>query len=219
MDGNPTYQELTDSLGDLLVLRGFSVENWGMRPGNLSAFLLALALGAQSPPVKNPGWKTYKNANYNFSLTYPTRWSSYEGVDRNGVLLTPHDIRQFHLRPEIGVGGSVGQPSDADEARSRTIEEDFQFGLASLKEYGHARNLVVVSKVTTKMQGLLAVESTIRYEDGSNGTNWFDKQILIHSDDSTTYHLGLHCSPDDASVLLPLFDRICRSFRILGPRA
>ena len=187
----------------------------------LLVFSVSAAVPSQSPYVKNRRWRTYRNANYNFSLRYPAHgWSKYEGFDQNGVSLRPLDKSRFHLPPEIGVGGAVGQPSDADETRSRNLEEDFQFGLDALKEYGHARNLVVLSKASTTIQGRRAIVSTTRYEHSSTGYIWFHKEILIHTeDDSPTYHLELYCSPDDAPVLVPLFDNISKTFRILGPPA
>ena len=195
-----------------------------MRLAFFSILMCALCVpGALRSQSTVPGshWKTYRNANYNFSLSYPaTTWSKYEGVDRNGARLTPRDRSKFHLQPEIGAGGAVGQPSDPDESRSRNLEEDFQSGLEALKEYGHARNLAVLSNVRTTIQGLPAIASTIRYEDSANGSIWLYKEILIHAESgSPTYHLGLRCSPDDTGILVPLFDRIVKTFRILGPPA
>ena len=188
-------------------------------------WILVCALGVpsvlRSQSTSSAHWKVYRNANYNFSLRYPaTDWSKYEGFDRNGVRLASRDTSKFHLRPEIGAGGAVGQPSDADESRSRSLNEDFQAGLEALKEYGHARNLVVLNKVRTTIQGLPAIVSTIRYQDSSNGSIWLYKEILAHAEhDSPTYHLELLCSPDDAGILIPLFDEIAKTFRILGPPA
>ena len=163
-------------------------------------------------------WKTYKNTNYNFVVKYPPDWSTYEGLTKNGITIAPRNVKQFHFRPEMGASGSVGQPSEADGTRSENLEEDFQSRLRVIKEYVKGRNVVVLAKITTKIEGLPAIESTVRYQD-STGLIWFDKDVLVHSDDdSTTYHLGLHCSPDDVSVLVPLFEAICKSFRILGPR-
>jgi hypothetical protein len=184
------------------------------------ALLLVIAVVAQSPTVETSAWNTYKNANYNFAVKYPAQWSIYEGFTKNGITMTPRNTGQFHLRPEIGVGGNVGQPSVADEKRSRNIEEDFQFGLNALKEYGNARNLTVLSKTTTRVQDLPAIESTVRYEDSTTGRTWFYKEILIHADnDSTTYHLSLRCSTDDEPTLVPLINALYKTFRILGPRA
>ena len=134
--------------------------------------------------------------------------------------MSPHSAGRFRLRPEIGVGGSVGQPSEVDEKRIRNLEEDFQSELSTLNQYGNARNLSVMSKVNRKVQGLAAIESTFSFEDSRTGRIWFYKEILVHAvDDSTAYHLSLRCSTDDAATLVPLFDAVCRTFRILGPRA
>ena len=189
------------------------------------ALLLSLGVSAslpgRSPSVESSRWKTYRNTNYNFSLSYPSGgWSKDEGVNRNGVRLALRDKRQFIFGRRSKQVVRLGNLSDADETRNRNIEEDFQVGLDGLKNYSNARNLSVLSKVGTKVQGLPAIVSTIRFEDSSNGHVWFNKEILIHGEgDSPTYHLTLHCSPDDASVLVPLFDRICKTFRILGPPA
>jgi len=195
-----------------------------MKLVSFSILLLCLsmpsALGSQSDH-QDDGWKTYRNEHYNFSLRYPVdKWYQYEGVDKNGVELTPRDGSNFKLSPEIRVGGASGQPSEADETRSRNLGEDFQVGLDALKEYGNARNLVVLSKVPRKVQGLSALVSTIRYEDSSNRQIWLRKEILIHSEsDSTTYRLSLLYSPDNAAALLPVFDRIAKTFHILSPPA
>ena len=165
--------------------------------------------------------KVYRNDNYNFSFQYPAGdWLVREGSNMSGASLTPREKSKFRQSPEIGVGGAVGQPSDADPNRVQILEEDMQSRLAAMKEYGHARNLVVLSKKSMRIQGLPALMSTDKYQDSATGLLWFDKQILVHtSEDSTSYHLDLHCSPGDAAILLPIFDRIVLSFRILGPRA
>src|SRR5579871_2374441 len=182
-------------------------------------FVLAVStpiiVSPQSTGQNEAQWKTYRNPNYNFSFRYPVKeWTTYEGFDRNGVDLTPRGKNKFHLPPEIGAGGAVGQPSDADERRKQTLDEDFQFRLDVLKEYGHARDLIILSKQVTEIQGLPAIVSTVRYENSLNGQIWFSKDILIHSkDDSANYDIGLYCSFDDAPVLTILFDRIAQTFR------
>jgi len=179
----------------------------------------AMSQGATSS--ERTGWKTYQNVNYNFSFEYPARtWSLTVGLDGNGVDLTPIDKSLFHLPPEIGAGGSVGQPSDADENRSRNLDEDFQSYLHALDGgYSRAQNITVVSRKSLLLQGFPAIVSTISFERPT-GRLWFNKVILIHTkDDSTTYHLGLTCSPDDVSSLTPIFDQIVNSYLILGPRA
>lgn len=103
-------------------------------------------------------WTLYRNSHYSFLLRYPAdQWSHYEPIDGNGVVLAPRDQSRFHLPPQIRVGGGVGQPSDADEFRNETLEEDFQAGLNSLNEYGHAKNVTVLSKTAAKVEGRSAI--------------------------------------------------------------
>jgi len=135
------------------------------------------------------------------------------------MLLTPRGKPNFRLPPAIGGGGGVGQPSAADEHRCRTLEEDFEFFLNAIRKRPSPRtqDLAVLSKTRVAVQGLPAIQSTIRYRN-SFGEAWFDEEILIHTrDDGINYHLELHCSPDDLAVLLPLFDEVVATYRILGP--
>ncbi len=165
-------------------------------------------------------WKTYFNERFNFSVDYPPGWSLQEGGNRAGMDLKPMDKAKFHLIPEMGAGGAIGQPSKVDERCCQTLEEQFEENLAALREYGHGRNIIVVSKKNVEVQGLPAIDSSIRYEDSSTGGAWFDRTILIHArDNGLSYNVELRCSPPDVEALMPLFDRMRKSFRILGPPA
>jgi len=195
------------------TLWGFSfVPAQGSAQGNVPS--------APSPARIYPGWLTYLNRNYNFTLQYPMEWETREGLNMSGVNLRPRDAGKFRLPPEMGAGGAVGQPNGKDENRPRTLEEHFQSRLDALKEYGHATDVIVLSKKSVEYQCLPAIVSTLRYRDARNGDTWFDKEILIHTpDDGLSYSLSLHSALQDRRTLVPLFDKMARSFRILGPRA
>jgi hypothetical protein len=215
VDDRLTYQlELQCSPGDLPVLMPIF-------DGVVSTLQIAQPPPATCQPLRQGGerWTTYRNANYSFSLSYPARgWRLYEGEDGNGMNLTPLEKSRFRLTPEMGAGGAVGQPSDADEHRCRTLEEDFEFGLDAIRHYDRAQNLILLSKKRARVQGLPAIVRSIRYEDAL-GEVWFDKDVLIHTrNDWVTYHLGLRCSPADLPALMPIFNKLVRTFRILGPR-
>lgn len=163
----------------------------------------------------------YRNMNYNFTFEYPAGWSIYEGFDGNGVSAYPPSKEAAPWRPTVGVGGSVGQPSDKDETRPRTLLEDLEFRLKALSDGPDpAKNVVVLGQKAIVVQGLPGVVSTIRFQQGAANQSWILKQILLHSqDDTVTYHLSLMCHPDDVAVLTPAFDQVVRTFRILGPPA
>ena len=164
---------------------------------------------------------TYRNKNYDFSFDYPAEWVIYEGFDRNGVSLYPFPNTKTASRPIIGVGGSAGQPSENNDSHPQTLQEDFEFHLEAMKRGpAPAVDLRIVSNEPVSLQGLPAIVGTIEFKRGNPKENWVMKEILIHTrDDSVTYHLTLICHPEQVEVLVPLFDNVTKSFRILGPPA
>jgi hypothetical protein len=165
--------------------------------------------------------RKYENKNYNFTFEYPSGWSMYEGFDGNGVSIYPPSKEKSPWRPMISVGGSVGQPSEKDESRPRTILEDLASLLQALRELQDpATNLSVVEQRDITLQGLPGIVSTVKFEQGPSNQRWILKHILLHTkDDSVTYHLSLLCHSGDSSALSPVFDKVVGTFRILGPPA
>lgn len=166
--------------------------------------------------------KKYLNKNYNFRFEYPGSWTLFQGLDGNGVSIYPdQQSASAYLRRAIGVGGSVGQPSEKESDRLQTLDEDFESLLNAIKQGPYpARKVIVVSRKRTTIQGLPALASKIEFESGNPRQHWVYIFILIHTpDDATTYHISLYCHPDDLSVFSKSFDLVVRTFRILGPRA
>ena len=189
---------------------------------HIKVFALAVlftAFYSSSPAQTDFGWKTYKNNNYQFTFEYPAKgWTLYEGEDRNGVAIYASDSGEFHQRPQLGAGGHIGQSSHVDEKRPQTLEEDFQSQLKTMSDYGHAKELQVLSRKSRELQGLKGIESTVQYKDPPTGDIWIYRSVLLHtSNNRLTYDLMLTCSPKDMHTLMPLFEKMIRTFRILGP--
>ena len=136
----------------------------------------------------------------------------------SGLNLKPVDETKYRFDPEMGAGGAIGQPRRVDGKCCQALEEDFAGGVGALKEYGHGRNVTILSKKNVEVQALPAIDSSIRYEDSLTGITWFQRRVLIHTrDQGLSYSVGMRCSPADVPALMPLFDRMLKSFRILGP--
>lgn len=161
----------------------------------------------------------YRNKNYNFSFKYPSGWGIYEGFDGNGVSVYPFSKIKSALQPAIGVGGTVGQPSEKDSRHLQTLQEDIEFRMHAMKEGPDpASNLKVVSSEPTIVQGLPAIVITAEFDSGNPKQGWVLKEILIHTrDDAVTYHLSLICRREDFPNLAQSFGKIAETFRILGP--
>jgi hypothetical protein len=99
------------------------------------ALLLVVAASAAGQSVS----PHYFNQNYNFCIDNPGLSQHNEPFDGNAISLTPPGQKLQYPYPEITVSGRVNQPSAHDDTRGETLEEIFDSGLATIKEYGNAR--------------------------------------------------------------------------------
>ena len=190
----------------LLLLGNLGSVGWASEPPALSQDPLATE-------VTTPNQKhltKYRNRNYNFCFEYPASWGIYQGFDGNGVSLYPLPKPQSTSQPTIGVGGSVGQPSERGRANLQTLKEDFESRLQATRAGPNpAINLKVLNSEITTMRGLPTIVSTVEFDRGTPMQEWALKQILIHTgDDAVTYHLSLSCCPEDLLALGRAFNEV-----------
>ena len=172
--------------------------------------LAAVALGLRGSDSKNS--RKYWNERYNFCIEYPRDWARKESFTRNGVGLQPKKPSGLSAVPNIAIGARVNQPSEADQERLRTLEEDFQFMLESLQE--QEEDVAVLSKEKGLLQGLPAITSTIYFIDRRSRRPTFVKDVILKTDYERIYFLSLECHPDDAPSVVPILDKIVESFKL-----
>jgi hypothetical protein len=209
---------------------GFGRARMGLCLGAL--FAVATLAGGQvmSPalpkdgPEQSPGGKTergreiYHNWRFNFSLAYPSAWRVQEGANRSGMTIRPPDASGFRLPPSLGAGGATGQPNHLNDRCCQTLDQQFENYLGALKEYQHAIDLKVLSKRYTQMAGLRAIDASIQFRDSASGDLWLERNVTAHTkDDGYSFNVGVRCSPTDVRALMPIFEELVESFRILGP--
>jgi hypothetical protein len=223
-------------LAVLFVLVGSSTQSLRVQPSaerdeSLQRTAPAPPNGSQTGGAE-ARYETYKNKHYNFSFAYPSDWRLKEGLDGNGLGLTPPQRDGLHFLPPpfplptIRAGGHMPQPNDIDDpsalgpAPPQTLDEEFQYMLRAMEENSmYTRNVVLLTRKHTTLQGFPALIVTMRYVRSPNDAPVFSKLILIRTTGrfSRTYDLGLTCHSDDVAVLLPVFERIASTFKILGP--
>lgn len=174
-------------------------------------------VNAQSNTIQHVvNLREYHNERYDFSFQYPAQWEINEALNGGGVTIAP---KQGPYLPKIGVGGEVVQANGA--GHSRTLEEDFESHLASMRKWRphaeqHIRNILVQKKEAISFQGVEAIASTITYDIGDQ--SWVDIGIFFHTqDDHYAFSIELHCESDKTAVFQPVYDKIVQTFRILGP--
>ena len=158
-------------------------------------------------------WFSYHNRRFNFCIQFPPHWYHDESFNGDGIHLVPSDEKAFRQPPVIRAYAGISQPSERDETRLQDLEEIHAVLLGALAEYWNAVDIVVLQKQYITVRGVRALDSTFQYKDSSSNKVWIERSIsLIYAGD--VYSLDLKCSPDDATSLLPTFERFLRSLRL-----
>jgi len=96
----------------------------------------------------------------------------------------------------------------------QSLEEDFQVGLQSLKEYEGAVEIKVIEKHQASLSGVPALTTTVTYKDSKSGQEWLSRDVTAIDEGQIVYFIELKCDPRDKKLLLPIFEQIARSFKI-----
>jgi hypothetical protein len=137
-------------------------------------------------------YRKYRNERFNFTFEYPRQWEIIKALNGGGARIAP---KEGPHPSRIDAAGSVVQ---ADQhGTPRTLEEDFEFSLESLKKYRpHAAhkitNVTLVKKELTTFQGLPAIFSKIAFD--IDGQTWMEEGLTFHDrDDRYRYDVGITC--------------------------
>jgi len=172
--------------------------------------------GQQTTGPLRHAYTEYHNERYSFSFEYPRDWNTNEALDGGAVTIAPAGAPH---RSKISVSGEVVQ---ADETgRARTMEEDFESHLASIKKARpHASyrisNVVLQKKEATTFRGFRAIASTVTYD--IDDQSWINEGIMFHTqDDHYTFSIQIQCHADEIPIFQAAYDEILETFRRLGP--
>lgn len=171
--------------------------------------LVAWACALDGAPANRS--KQYYNKNFDFCLQFPSTWTYQESFTRNGAIFAPSDARTFSRQPQITVGAHINQRFE-ENGPSQTLEDIFNSGVHSLREYDRADEITVVAKKNLTIDGFPALATTIQYKQ--SGKEWFDKDVNLIDKKQIVYFAELKCHPKDAAVLEAIFDAAVRSLRL-----
>ena len=151
-------------------------------------------------------FETYTNADYNFSIDYPSDWIA------NEVNLQPKQIVIFH--PDPDEYEAIPSPAVVSvwnllltDKTLNVTEVDLQYGT---KDTADTR---IVDKNLTTLSGFPAIENT--YYDYGNNQNLKAKEIFALVDNEI-FFVFYNTHPGYFDEYLPIVNQMIRSFKI-GP--
>jgi hypothetical protein len=161
-----------------------------------------------------PKWNIYKNKEHAFCFEYPRTWDTNEPMTKNGLLLTPPRSQGFRLPSSIQFGIQANQPSEADERRLRTLDENFKAAMKGLRESARPTILRVLEKQALKWAGRPALLYVVEHQTPASAEPIYSRTMTLLTDRGWIIFVELRCSVNDSKRLLPVFTRLQESLRL-----
>jgi hypothetical protein len=165
---------------------------------------VVLLRGKEAPAVR------YRNERWGFCLSYPTAWSTDEGVNRSGIAIyTPESSP---ARAIITVGALPNQPAGMDSDKPMGLEQNVKTYVHSLQTHpvDPITHVHLVREGPLRFQGVSAIRTEISYDEG--GSAWVEQTVWFLRNDAV-YTLQLKCLSRDRERYDPVFEQVRQTFR------
>ncbi len=190
-----------------------------MRAGDRKSFticltVLSISVGAARPAFKpETSWKHYRNRQWHYCVSYPSRWSKGEAYEGAGMFVET-GIRK-HSRPvgEIDISALPKDRNGGTEMTPVSLTENFELHVEGLKRFQRAEHLEILERRAMTVSGNSALFTKDRYFDPQDGATWAD-EILFVERNETLYRLELECRSDQLARFEPVFSHLADTFQI-----
>jgi hypothetical protein len=149
-------------------------------------------------------WKHYRNADYGYCVSYPSRWRRGEAFDGAGLVVET-GVNKFS-RP-VGAIDFEAISSVTKDARAMpaSLVEDLQDHLAVLQKFERAERMEILEKREMQLRGNSALFLKNRYYDPQERATWMEEVLFVNRHE-TVYRLELECRADQIARFEPVFE-------------
>lgn len=184
------------------------------------AFLLCILSGVvtgassskQDWPKQDRNWKPYKNPEWGYCVSYPSRWLKGDAFDGAGIYVETGKQRYSKPLGSMDVGALPNPDVSLASARPVSFLDDFEVHLDVLKKFERAESVVILDKREMQLLGGSALFIKDRYYDPQDRADWAE-EIVFTRHKGTLYRLELECRADQLARFEPVFDLFMRTFR------
>jgi hypothetical protein len=176
----------------------------------LSALPLAGGAGNIGTIRPETSWKLYRNKQWGYCVSYPSRWFKGEAWEGSGIFVKT-GVKK-HSRPvgEIDIGANKSE--GLHEPTPISLTESFQLHVEGLKKFERAERLEILEKRPVNISGNSALFTKDRYFDPLDGATWVDEIVLVERK-QTLYTLELECRSDQLARFEPVFSHFVSTFQ------
>jgi hypothetical protein len=178
----------------------------------LAIISVSLATTAGTAFKPETSWKRYRNRQWGYCVSYPSRWYKGEAFEGSGIFVKTGVKR--HSRPvgEIDVGALPNKAKDLDQPTPISLTKNFELHVEGLKKFERAERLEILEKRPLELSGSSALFTKDRYFDPQDGATWVDEIVLVDRGE-TLYRLELECRSDQLAKFEPVFAHFVSTFQ------
>ncbi|HZQ53215.1 MAG TPA: hypothetical protein VFB14_13515 [Bryobacteraceae bacterium] len=178
----------------------------------LSALLPAFA-GSKNIPKLDRAWKHYRNSQWGYCVSYPSRWLRGDAFDGAGLFVETGIKKFSNPLGEIDVAALPALAGAETPASAKiSLSDIVKVQLDGLRKFEHAERMVVLETREIPLADSKALFTKERYYDPQERATWIG-EIIYSSRKSVLYRLELTCRMDQLARFEPVFTRVLSTFQ------
>jgi hypothetical protein len=174
--------------------------------------LWGVLANAGSPNRLDHAWKQYRNTQWGYCVSYPSRWYKGDAFEGSGLLVETGSKKFSKPVGEIDVEALAAHPADTAPTASLTLVDDFKVHLEGLAKFERAERMEVLDQRPLVLGGKPALFTKDRYYDPLERATWIEELVFAHRGD-VLYRLEMECRADEAARFEPVFTRFIDTFQ------
>lgn len=177
-----------------------------------AALLPACAAGKTIPKLDR-AWKHYRNSQWGYCVSYPSRWLRGDAFDGAGLFVETGTKKFSNPLGEIDVSAlpalaGAGNPASAKISLSDIVKVQ----LDGLRKFEHAERMEVLETREIPLADSKALFTKERYYDPQDRATWIS-EIIYSNRKSVLYRLELTSRTDQLVRFEPVFTRVLSTFQ------
>jgi hypothetical protein len=177
--------------------------------------LVAAAAHSDFDQKLDRSWKRYRNTEYGYCVSYPSRWLKGEAFEGAGLFVET-GMKKF-TRP-VGAIDFEALASETKDARSVSIslEGSLQDHLEGLQKFERAERMEILEKRDMNIQGSPALFIKHKYYDPQERATWME-EVLFVKRNQTVFRFELDCQADQIERFAPIFEYLLSTLQFNCP--
>jgi hypothetical protein len=149
-------------------------------------------------------WKRYRNSEYGYCVSYPSRWVRGEAFEGAGLFVET-GLKKFS-RPVGAIDFEVlsSVPKDA-RALPVSLAESLEDHLAGLQKFERAERMEILEKREMQVQGSAALFTKHRYYDPQDRATWMEEVVFVNRNENL-YRFEMDCRAEQFRRFAPVFE-------------